>query len=200
MDRLPLITERELDHDQRLVWDTIAETRKGVAAVDPDGGLIGPFNAMITSPRIGLHQARLGAELRFNTSFERRLGELVICTVGAHWRSEFEFWAHSTMAVEHGVPTEVIQALADGREPQFERADEATVFALTRRLLEHGRISDDLYQEGLELLGHRGMVELVALVGHYCTICLTLNVFDIPLPEGEQPIWTTDRATPPGSP
>ncbi len=155
----------------------------------PDGGLIGPFNAMVTAPKIGVHQTRLGAELRFGTSIERRLTEVAICTVGAHWKSEFEFWAHARMAVDHGVSPNVVDALANGRPPEFDQTDEATVHMVTKQLLESGRVDDESYAEAAELLGPMGMVELVSLIGYYCMISLTLNLFEIPLPEGETAIW-----------
>jgi len=41
--------------------------------------------------------------VRFQTSLDRRLLELAIIVVAAHWRAEFEWWAHARMAREYGV-------------------------------------------------------------------------------------------------
>ena len=35
--------------------------------------------------------------------------------------------------------------------------------------------------------GRHGVVDLVGIVGYYCLVSITLNVFDMPLPKGESP-------------
>lgn len=190
MTRLRTLTRAELSDEQAELWDGIVESRGGgVELFDPDGGLVGPFNAFVHHPKIGRRLSSLGAFLRFRTSVERRLSEVAICTVGSHWHAEFEFWAHAPMAIEHGVDPEVIEALRDGRPPAFERDDERIVHAVTDQLLNDRRVDDATFQAALDLLGETGMVELGALVGYYCLISMMLNLFEIPLPEGANGNW-----------
>jgi 4-carboxymuconolactone decarboxylase len=151
--------------------------------------MIGPFNAFVTAPKIGRRLSSLGALLRFRTSIDRRLSEVAICTVGAHWQSEFEFWAHAPMAIEHGVERAVIDALREGRNPEFERDDERLVHSVVSQMLDHHRVDTETYAAARELLGEQGLVELVSTVGYYCLISLTLNLFEVALPEGEAPSW-----------
>jgi hypothetical protein len=35
--------------------------------------------------------------------------------------------------------------------------------------------------------GERGLVEIISIIGYYTLIGNTLNVFQVPLPEGEKP-------------
>ena len=112
MTRLPFQTREALDDGGREVWDSITATRGSI--VTDEGTLMGPFNAWVTAPGIGGRLAELGAALRFESSIERRLLEVAIITVGARWRSEFEWWAHSRMALAHGVSQEAVDALAGG--------------------------------------------------------------------------------------
>ena len=140
-------------------------------------------------PEVGRRLSSLGALLRFRTSIERRLSEVAICTVGAHWRSEFEFWAHAPMAIEHGVEPAVLDALREGRQPEFQRDDERVVHAVAHQLLVDRRVDDATYAAAVVLLGEAGMVELAALVGYYCTISMILNLFEVPLPAGNDPVW-----------
>ena len=100
MSRLPPQTREVLDDDGREVWDSITATRAGI--VTDEGALMGPFNAWVTAPGIGGRLAELGEALRFESSIERRLLEVAIMTVGARWHAEFEWWAHSRMALRHG--------------------------------------------------------------------------------------------------
>jgi 4-carboxymuconolactone decarboxylase len=84
----------------------------------------------------------------------------------------------------------VIEALRQGEVPSFERDDEQIVYEVARQLLNDRRVTDATYASAESLLGETGMVELVTLVGYYCLISMMLNVFEVPLPEGEEPNWS----------
>lgn len=190
MTRLSFLTRTDLDQEQADLWDALVESRGGgVDLFDPNGALVGPFNSWIHAPRVGRRLSSLGAHLRFRTSLDRRLSEIAICTVGAHWHSEFEFWAHAPMALEHGVGESVIDALRAGEVPEFERDDERIVHSVVHQLLTARRVDATTYAEAQELLGEPGMVELVATVGYYCLVSMTLNLFEVALPEGEELNW-----------
>jgi 4-carboxymuconolactone decarboxylase len=190
MSRLSALTANDLDEDQREVWESLTATRgAGLDLVGADGSLIGPFNAFVHAPKVGTRLSSLGGLLRFRTSIDRRLSEVAICTVGAHWHSEFEFWAHAPMAIEHGVSESVIDALRAGRGPEFERDDERVVYEVATQLLTDHRVDAGTFAAGKELLGEKGLVELVSTIGYYCLISMILNLFEVALPGGEDPIW-----------
>ena len=190
MTRLSMVGPSGLSADQRELWNGLTESRGGgLDITDADGHLVGPFNAWLHVPKLGRRLSSLGAHLRFETSIERRLSEVPICTVGAHWRSEFEFFAHAPMALEHGVDPSVIEALRAGEVPSFERDDEQIVYEVARQLLTHRRVTDATYASAEGLLGEAGMVELVALIGYYCLISMLLNLFEVPLPGDADPNW-----------
>ena len=115
------------------MWDSITATRGSI--VTDEGALIGPFNAWVTAPGIGGRLAELGAALRFESSIERRLLEVAIITVGARWHAEFEWWAHSRMALAHGVSEEAVEAIARGTTPPLPD-DERVVHAVARQLVD----------------------------------------------------------------
>jgi 4-carboxymuconolactone decarboxylase len=186
MSRLPLQTREALDPDAQAVWDSITASRGAIVA--DEGHLIGPFNAWVTAPAIGGRLAELGAALRFESSIERRLLEVAIITVGARWKAEFEWWAHSRMAVHHGVHPEAVAAIAAGAEPAL-ADDEAIVYAVARQLVETGHVDTPTYDAAHRLLGDRGIVELVTLCGYYTLVSFSLNAFDVTLPPGEEPTW-----------
>ena len=121
-----------------------------------EGGLIGPFNAPLYAPDSGKRIVALGEALRFETELDNRLLELAVCTVGAHWRSNFEWFAHSRLAVQAGVAEETVAAIERGDEPSLDRADEQAVYALTSGLLADGRVADDVYHAALHHVGERG--------------------------------------------
>jgi 4-carboxymuconolactone decarboxylase len=180
-------TRDALDDAGRAVWDAITATRTGV--VTDAGTLLGPFNAWVTAPDVGGRLAELGAALRYRTTVDRRLLEVAIITVAAHWRSEFEWWAHSRMARHHGVAAEVVDAIAHEDEPPFTKDDERIVHALATELVQHGRVDAATYETARAILGDRGLVEIVTLCGYYTLVSFNLNAFEVPLPPGEARTW-----------
>jgi len=190
MTRLSGLTRDQLDDAGVALWDAIVGSRAGaIELVDEQGSLVGPFNSFVHVPEIGRRLSSLGAQLRFSTSIDRRLSEIAICTVGAHWRADFEFWAHAPMAIAAGVEPSVIDALRVGDAPNFTDDDERLVHRVTSQLLVDRRVDDATYAAARDLLGESGLVELAALVGYYCLISITLNLFDVALPAGEQPVF-----------
>jgi 4-carboxymuconolactone decarboxylase len=39
-----------------------------------------------------------------------------------------------------------------------------------------------------EALGERGVVDLIAIMGYYALISITLNAFEVPVPDGAPPL------------
>lgn len=188
--RLSALRFEQLDDAQREVWAGITSGRRGAASqLIEDGSLVGPFNAMLHSPVIGGRVAALGEALRFQCSLDPVLREVAILTVGAHWRSEFEFWAHSRIAIEVGVDAALVEEIAEGRLSDDRPRSHQVVHAVAQSLLTTGRVDDGTYAETVELLGEAGVVELVTLIGHYCLVSFVLNTFEVPLPGGAPGRW-----------
>jgi 4-carboxymuconolactone decarboxylase len=192
MSRLPYLHRDDLDDAGRAVWDGL-ESSRGRTILNQDGGLVGPFNAWVHAPVVGSRLSGLGAALRFETSIERRLLELAIIVVAAHWKAEFEWWAHARMAREHGVADEIVDAVGRGETPTFLAEDEALVHDLARQLVVGGGLDGATYARAVELLGSQGVVELVSLCGYYTLVSFTLNAFAVPLPPGVEPAWPKER-------
>ena len=133
---------------------------------------------------------QLGAAVRFESSLEPRLLEIAITTVGARWRSEFEFWAHSGLALRAGVDPAIIDALATDREPVFTDEDEQAVYRFALALARDGRVDQTVYDTAIDRLGVDSVVDLTQTIGYYTQICFILNTFEVPLPEGVDPVFT----------
>ena len=165
------------------------EPRKGLDLVDVNGSLRGPFPAFIRRPHIAKHLLEAGAAVRFDSSLEPRLLELAITTVGARWKSEFEFWAHGQLALAAGIEQSVLDSLVDGAEPHFSNDDEAKVYRFAEELATNGRVSQPTYDAATQELGHDAVTDLTLTIGYYTLISFTLNTIEAPLPPGVTPAW-----------
>jgi 4-carboxymuconolactone decarboxylase len=163
---------------------------RGPGVVDETVVIGGPFNVWLQAPGVGTPIAALGAAVRYGSTLEPRLLELAIITVAAHWRAEYEWWAHARLARAAGVADATVEALGRGDHPTFEADDERTVQQFAAELVETGRVGSERYDQAVAMLGEAGVVELVALCGYYTLVSFALNAFDVALPPGVEPTWT----------
>jgi 4-carboxymuconolactone decarboxylase len=177
MPRLSPPDFEQLSVAQRNVYEAIVS--------GPRGRVRGPLAIWLHRPELANRAQALGQYCRYGSSLEQRLSELAILTMGALWKAEFEWWVHYPIALKAGVSEAVADAIGEGREPVFEKEDEAVVYGFIRTLVDARSIPDELYRRASDVLGRDRLVDLVGLAGYYTLISMTLNVFKIGLPEGE---------------
>ncbi|RLV49978.1 carboxymuconolactone decarboxylase family protein [Nocardioides mangrovicus] len=153
------------------------------ALLDEDGGLEGPFNAMLLSPRVGAALQAVGAAVRYGTALSDRAREIAILVVAARWDSDFERYAHEAVGRAAGLSDEAISAIRAGEPLVVEDPDEALVARLTTRLAHDGDLDDAEYAEAVTALGEAQLFELLTLVGYYATLALQLRVFRVAAPD-----------------
>lgn len=177
---MPRLTPLDLDKltaEQKVVAD---EIRAG-----PRGGLRGPFEAWLRAPGLATHAQKLGAYCRFETSLSADINELAILLTGKHWKAQFEFWAHARLARQAGLDAAIIEAIRVGSPPPLTRDIERVVHTFVTEYLDTNRVSEATYGAAISALGERGVVDLIGVVGYYGLVSMTLNVFEVELPEGE---------------
>lgn len=189
MSRLAMPVENETTPEQSEVIAEVVSGRRGKVPA--------PMIAWLRNPELARRGQRLGELLRFETTLEPALSELAILVCGRHWTSHHEWTAHKKIALSVGIDPRTIDDIAAGRKPSLSDLREEVVFQVSSVLLAEGRLNAELYQRGIATLGERAMVELVAILGYYSLVALTLNAFEIGLPESFAPELETG---PPGVP
>lgn len=71
--------------------------------------------------------------------------------------------------------------------PNLQSDRQRAVYDASLALLTDGRIGTELYERGTAQFGEQGMVELVGVLGYYCLVALTLNAFELGIPENVAP-------------
>ena len=185
MPRLAPLNLDQLTAEQQHALDEVLAGPRG-AQTAPGTVPRGPVESWLRSPGLCDPAQKLGAHVRFANSLPADLAELAIILTGAHWRAQFEFWAHARAAARAGVSDAVIEAVRTGAAPPVE-GDASTVHAFVTELLRTQRVSDATYARALQAFGEQGVVDLVGTVGYYSLVSMTLNVFEVALPDGETP-------------
>jgi 4-carboxymuconolactone decarboxylase len=177
MNRMPDVSEENLSEEQRGVVDQIVS--------GPHRRVVGPYPAWLQSPELARRTRSLSEFLRFQSSPPKRLAELAILITGHFWKAEFEFYAHAELARKAGLEEPIIQAVAAGKRPEFSKADDEIVYDLCTEMFESRRVTNATYERAVESLGLQTVVELIAIMGYYCMVSITLNAFEAPLPPEE---------------
>jgi 4-carboxymuconolactone decarboxylase len=178
--RLALLNEEKLNEAQRTLLASLRSGPRGQSLT-----VRGPFAAWMHAPEFGQLAQALGAHTRYHTALPPRLSEFAILCTAAIWRAQYEWFAHSPMALKAGVPAEVIEDLRSGRRPAGAADDQQAIYDFVHELYKTRRVSEQTYKRLHGFLGDKAMVEFVGILGYYALISMTLNVFHMLPPETE---------------
>src|SRR4051794_30457784 len=175
--RLKLLSPGEMNADQKQTYDESIAGKRG--APPP------PMMAWLNSPEMARHATRLGGFLRFDTVFSAAESEIAILVTARHWTSHYEWYAHKRLALKGGLDPKIIDDIRDRRTPTFDDAKGQMIYDVAKSLHEGHGLSKMLYDEAVDVLSVRGLVEIIGLCGYYTMVSMTLNTFEFDLPDGE---------------
>ncbi|MBI3436837.1 MAG: carboxymuconolactone decarboxylase family protein [Proteobacteria bacterium] len=184
---MPDIPDEKLDARQRKLLDAIRSGPRGKVSKG------GPFGVYLHAPEYGDLTQRLGAHCRYKTAVPQRLSELAILCTARHWRAQYEWFAHAAQAEGAGVAPATIAAIRAGRSPKTAPEDERAIYDFAAQLYRTRRVSDRNYARVRAFLGDAGTVELVGILGYYALVSMTLNVFNVALPDHVVPAFAEPR-------
>ena len=179
MARIEMPLESEMTPEQAAACAEVVSGKRGKIPA--------PMIAWIRNPEFARRAQKLGELLRFETTIEPQLTEMVILVCGRHWTAHLEWTAHKAYALKAGLDPQIIEDIAARRAPNFADDRSRAVYEVASSLLGSGRVPDELYQRAIEQLGERGLMEVAAILGYYCLASFTLNTFQLGIPEAIAP-------------
>ena len=183
--RLVIPAESEMNEAQRRLLQTMRSGPRG-ASLKPQG----PFAVWLHAPEYGHLAQALGGFCRYQSSVPPRLSEFAILCTARLWRAQFEWYAHVNVAANEGVKAKTIADLRAGRVPKSAAKDERAIYDFIQEIYKSKRVTERTYKRVLAVLGEKGTVELVGILGYYSLVAMTLNVFAMLPPEGEALAFT----------
>jgi 4-carboxymuconolactone decarboxylase len=179
MPRLPDIDEAKLSSAQKHLYDEIKRVR---------GQVRGPFAVWLRNPELAEYTLKLQDMFASRVSLERRLVQLMILVSARLATAQFAWYVHEPHALKLGISPDVIEAIRERRTPAFTRDDERLVYDITLELNKTRSLSEENFNRGMAMFGEQKLVELVGAVGFYSMVAMTLNAFDVPVPEEKKPL------------
>lgn len=155
----------------------------------PRGRVVGPLALWLNRPELADAASSLGTYLRYENSLGPRLSELAIIVTARCWDAEFEWFAHKRLALEAGLDPAIADAIRDRGEPPFNDPEEEVVYRFAMEAFTNPRkqVSAATFEDARKVLGQDRLVDLVALIGYYSFVSVTLNNFNV-MPEDGNPL------------
>jgi len=176
-DRFKPLTYEQMTPEQRKMTD-IAVTQRGTG---------GSFNINVRDPDGGRILFDMGDRVRFHMSVPDKLKEIAITLTARYWGAQYEWLAHRRAAVQAGLSEDKVKAIAEGRRPAGMSADEEAVYNFITELFKTKQVSDATFATLKNLVGERGVVDLIVTAGYYQIVSLLMNTDRMPVNANQQP-------------
>jgi len=174
-DRMPPLDAAAMTAEQRQAAQELA--------AGPRGGVKGPFIPLLRSPELMDRLQKVGEYLRFRSSLQPRISELLMLAVSRQWTQQFEWAVHAPLALKAGLPPEVVSGLQEGRRPAGMARDVEITYDFWDELTRTNGVSDDTYRRALEEFGERGVIDMLGVIGYFTTVSMVMNVAHTPPPD-----------------
>jgi|SRR5271165_981656 len=188
--RLPLIPPAQLTSAQRPLYEDmkkgIETSFQGFKAIDRDGTLIGPWNPWLKFCKFGGPVWELTKALSASPKLPKPVREVAILVTGAHFHAGYELYAHVLVAELRGLSDQKITTIVAGQRPADLTREESVAYDVAHALNIGGVLPELCYKAAVETFGEEAAAELIYLVGLYCMVSVTLNGFDVPVPEEDR--------------
>ena len=169
-----------LTEEQKKIHDTIVS--------GPRGHVVGPLRIWLNNPGLARSAQTVGEYARYGTSLSKGLSELAIITTGRVWSSAFEWEHHAPLAIEGGIDPENVNIISMGQRPNFTKAEEEAVFDFAAEANILKNVSDNTYNNLVNILNETAAIDIVGICGYYSLISMTLNVFKVPCDTDKWPL------------
>ena len=186
--RLPILPPAQYTSEQK---ELAQDMKEGIAAHfqgfinirKDDGALLGPWNPWLTEPQFGKPVWNFVKVMAGNPSLPPAVREVAILVTGSHFRSGYELYAHVLVAENRGLTDEKLSTIVAGQRPVDLTKQESVAYDFASALVNGGVLPELTYKAAVKEFGLHGAAELSYLIGLYCMVSVTLNTFDVPVPE-----------------
>ena len=185
--RLPLLAPQDLSAEQKPLYE---DMRRGIAsdfnafiAQRDDGALMGPWNPWLHEPVIGKAIWDLTLAMTAKAVLPDPVRQVVILVVGARYKAAYEIYAHIAVAEREGMTPQRLATLTAELKPDDLSDQESAAYDVAFALSRGSVLPEPLYRLGVSTFGQHGMNELIYLIGLYALVSVTLNGFNVPVPE-----------------
>jgi len=109
--------------------------------------------------------------------------QIAILVCGAHFDAAYEIYAHIAVAEHEQMSPQRLSELCANIKPHDLSPQESVAYDVAFALVNGGVLPEPCYRLAVHTFGQHGTNELIYLVGLYALVSMTLNGFNVPVPE-----------------
>jgi len=169
-ERYPPLNPEELSPQQKAYVESLQKPPRNntTALKNP------PFRVYMRSPELASKLEAVSDYVRWGTGLEPRLTELAIMITARQWSSQWIWRGHYRAAVRGGLDPSVGFDIAAGKRPEKMKEDETILYNYALEMYRDKAVSDATYAAAVKQFGEKGLIDLVATMGYYDTVAMTL--------------------------
>ena len=133
-----------------------------------------PFKVYMRSPEVAGKLEAVSDYVRWGTGLEPRLTELAIMITARQWSNQWIWRGHYRAALRGGLDPSVGADIAAGKRPEKMKEDETILYNYATEMYRDKAVSDPTYAAAVKQFGEKGLIDLVATMGYYDTVAMTL--------------------------
>jgi 4-carboxymuconolactone decarboxylase len=133
-----------------------------------------PFKVYMRSPELATKLEAVSDFVRWGTGQPPRLTELAIMITARQWSSQWIWRGHYRAAVKGGLDASVGADIAAGKQPTKMKDDETALYNYATEMYRDKAVSDATYAAAVKAFGEKGLIDLVATMGYYDMVAMTL--------------------------
>jgi 4-carboxymuconolactone decarboxylase len=169
-ERYPALNPDQLSPEQKVYLESLQKPPRNntTALRNP------PFRVYMRSPALASKLEAVSDHVRWGTGQPPRLTELAIMITARHWSSQWIWRGHYRAAVKDGLDPSVGADLAAGRRPTKMKEDETILYNYATEMYRDKAVSDATFAAAVKAFGEKGLIDLVATMGYYDMVAMTL--------------------------
>ena len=142
----------------------------------------GPQHMYVYSPAAAETLGYFVSAIRQDGVFNTPRLEIAILVAARETDQSFVWAAHEILARNASVDQRIIDAIKRDLEVSGFGNAEALIIRYGRQLFREKKVSPELFAAAVGAFGHKGVVELTAVMGYYVSVGMMLNAADQQLP------------------
>jgi 4-carboxymuconolactone decarboxylase len=169
-ERYPALNPDQLSPEQKAYIENLQKPPRNntTALRNP------PFKVYMRSPALASKLEAVSDYVRWSTGQPPRLTELAIMVTARHWSSQWIWRGHYRAAVKDGLDPSVGADIAAGKRPTAMKEDETILYNYATEMYRDKAVSDATFAAAVKAFGEKGLIDLVATMGYYDTVAMTL--------------------------
>jgi 4-carboxymuconolactone decarboxylase len=145
------------------------------------GMVPGPYKILLQNRKLVEAIFPLAQHYHSGSSLSKGEIEIAVLLTTSKWMSAYATGEHEWIAERFGgLPSNAIGALVAGIATTFNDPRQRVIYDLSSALLEPRIIPQSLYDRAIDLLGHIGLTDVIAIIGYFTTVAMTLRAYDVP--------------------